>query len=41
MDQIINALKTPFVTLPPEEQPAPKVVALVWGVVGVVLARAL
>lgn len=41
MNDVINALKTPFVALPPEEQPSPKIVALVWGLVGVLVARTL
>lgn len=39
MNEIINALKAPFVTLSPEEQPRPIVVAGVWGLVGFLVAR--
>lgn len=41
MDDIVNSLKAPFVTLPQDQVPPPRTVALVWGAVGLLLARVL
>lgn len=41
MNDIVNSLKTPFITLPEGETPPPRTVALVWLAVGVIAARVL
>lgn len=41
MNDIVNALKTPFVTLPAEDMPPTRTVAIVWGAMGLLLARVL
>lgn len=41
MDEIIAALKTPFVTIAPEERPSDRTLVLVWAAVGALVASAL
>lgn len=41
MDNVINALKLPFVTLPPEQKPSDRTVVLVWAAVGLIIGRSL
>lgn len=41
MDAIINALKVPFVAVPPGEKPSDRTVVLVWAAVGVIIGRSL
>lgn len=40
MDDIVNALKLPFMTVPPEERPSDRVVVVVWALVGVAISAA-
>lgn len=41
MDEIVAALKIPFVTLPPEQRPPDRTIVLVWAAVGALVASAL
>lgn len=41
MNDIVNALKLPFTTVPQEDRPSDRVVVVVWALVGVVISSAL